>query len=117
MEITQLPTLAPYLSNPVVVIGCVALALFAVYQTLLKSRLLKPLTQKQSMGFVGKILSHGFLITILVIVFGFAYAAFTVRQESHSRVVQSSITQSGTCAANVVGDNNKVDANCPEKPK
>jgi hypothetical protein len=108
-EITQFSKIAPYLENPLDLVGFCLLLLFGIYRVLLKAGLLVPLSQRQSATVVGRILNHGFLVAILVIVLGFAYAGF--RYHNTKPITQ----QAGPCSSNIVGDNNKTDINCADK--
>jgi hypothetical protein len=116
-EIGQFAKIARYLDNPLVLIGFCLLLLFGVYRVLLKARLLKPLSQRQSSAVVRMILTHGFQLTVAIIVLGFVYAGFRYHNDKHKQNQQGPIIQqTGSWGSNIDGDNNKVDVNCADKP-
>jgi uncharacterized membrane protein len=105
----QFSKIAPYLGNFLVLAGFCLFLLSGTYRVLIRAGLFVPLSQKQSATFVGRILNHAFLVAILVIVLGFAYAGFRYH---HAKPITQ---QSGPCSSNIVGDNNKTDINCADK--
>lgn len=116
-DLAQFSKIAPYLVNPFVLVGFCMFLFFGIHRALLKTGLLVPLSQRQSSAIVGLILKHGFLVAILVVVFGFGYAGFRAYQDArvqhilHGPVIQ----QSAPCGSNIVGDNNRADVNCVDK--
>jgi hypothetical protein len=109
--------IAPYLANPLVLIGFGLLLFFGIHSALLKARLLVPLSQNQSSSVVGLILKHGFWVAILIVVLGFGYAGLRAYHDAHPQQVQQGpITQqTGPCGSNIVGDNNQANVNCVDK--
>jgi len=115
-EIAQFLKIAPYLSNPLVLVGFCLLLLFAIHRALLKRGLLVQLSQRQSSAVLRMLLKHGFLVAIITIVLGFAYAAFRHHNAKGGNVQQRPITQqTGPCGSNIVGDNNNADVSCADK--
>ncbi|SFO38731.1 tetratricopeptide repeat protein [Nitrosospira briensis] len=68
--------IAPYLENPLVLIGFVLFLFFGIPLALLKAGILPPLTPRTGGKVVRSFLSYGFVIALLVIALGFAYALF-----------------------------------------
>jgi hypothetical protein len=115
-EIAQFEKIAPYLGNPLVVVGLCLLLFFGVHRALVKAGILAKLSQRQSSAIIRLLLKHGFAVAIITIVLGFAYGLlrFQVVQKEH--VQQGAISQqTGACGSNIVGNNNKADVNCPDK--
>ena len=112
-DFAQFSKIAPYLVNPLVLIGLCLFLLFGTYQVLLKAELLVPLSQNQSSAAVRLILKHGFSIAILIVVLGFVYAGYRAYRDT---IQQGPITQqSDHCSSNIDGNNNKADVPCPDK--
>jgi hypothetical protein len=68
---------APYLSNPLVLIGFALLLFFGVHRTLVKSRLLSPVNPTASNKIVRLLLHYGFVVALLLVFLGFGFAAWT----------------------------------------
>jgi hypothetical protein len=73
-EITGFSKVAPYLVNPLVLIGFCLFLVFGTHWVLLKAGLLTPLSPRQSSGVIRMILRYGFWVAIIILVLGFAYA-------------------------------------------
>ena len=63
--------IAPYLTHPLVVVGYALLLFFSVHRVLIKSGVVKPLTQRDSGQVVFVILKYGFWVAVLVLILGF----------------------------------------------
>ncbi len=110
-DISQFSKVAPYLVNPLVLIGFCLFLVFGTHWVLLKAGILTPLSQRQSAGIVRWILKYGFWIAILSLFLGFAYAF-----RAYDGAKQSPITQqSGDCSSNTTGDHNDVKVDCTDK--
>jgi hypothetical protein len=81
-EITGFSKVAPYLVNPLVLIGFGLFLFFGLYRALLKAGLLTPLSPRQSSGVIRMIVRYGFWVAIVFLVLGFAYALREVRLNS-----------------------------------
>lgn len=116
-DIASFSKVAPYLVNPLVLIGFGLFLVFGIHWALIRAGLLTPLSQRQSAGIVRWILKYGFWLAILLLVLGFAYA-FRTYDSATRKGAQGSITQqSGPCSSNTAGDNNNVNVDCTEKEK
>lgn len=62
---------APYLSNPLVLTGFAVFLLFGLYRTLVKSKLLRPVSPTASNRILRLLLHYGFAVAVLVIGLGF----------------------------------------------
>lgn len=109
----QFLKIAPYLVNPLVLIGFCLFLLFETYQVLLKSGIVSPLSPRQGSLVVRMILRHGLWISIVIIILGFAYAGVRFHQDAKGRE-GSVIQQTGPCGANVSGDHNQTNVNCDD---
>jgi len=74
--------IAPYLSDPLVLVGFALLLLFVLFRTLIGSGLIPVLDPEAGGQVVQSILDYGFYVVALVIVLGFAHAHFRRRPES-----------------------------------
>jgi len=64
--------IAPYLTHPLVLIGLGLFLAFGIHKTLLTSGIIPPLTQSAGSRVVQLLLQYGFLLSVMVIVLGFA---------------------------------------------
>ncbi|MCU1299783.1 MAG: hypothetical protein JWQ87_67 [Candidatus Sulfotelmatobacter sp.] len=116
--IVQFSRVAPYLVNPVVLLGFCLFLFFGIHRALLKAGLLAPLSQGQSSTVIRLILKYGLLVSIIFIILGFALVFRASENASRNHVQQGSITQqTGPCGSNIVGDHNKSDVNCAAAAK
>ncbi|WP_282606361.1 hypothetical protein [Pelagibius sp. Alg239-R121] len=69
--------IAPFLSNPLVLVGFVLLLFFGIHRTLIKSGVLRPLSERQGGVVVKLLLKYGFVIALVMILCGFGYAFYT----------------------------------------
>jgi hypothetical protein len=69
--------LAPYLTNPLTLVGFALFLAFGVHRALIRSKIIPPLRQKDAPAIVRLLLAYGFWISIVVIVAGFGYTALT----------------------------------------
>ena len=66
--------IAPYLTNPLVLIGFVLMLIFGVYHALIRSGMMLHVTQQAGRKKVQQTLLHyGFVLSLVVIVLGFGY--------------------------------------------
>jgi hypothetical protein len=93
--------IAPYLKNPLVLIGFI---LFLLVQLLSRPKVLNQLSKKQSADILRLLLVFGFLISIGLLLFG----VLRVSHQQQSPIIQ----QTGACGSNVNGNGNKTDINC-----
>jgi hypothetical protein len=114
MELDQFSKIAPYLINPLVLIGFCLFLLFGTHQVLLKAGIVSPLSSRQSSAVVLMILRQGFWISILIIVLGFLYAGFRFHQDAKNRE-GSVIQETGSCGSNISGNNNQAAVDCGDK--
>jgi hypothetical protein len=114
--VVQFSKVAPYLVNPLVLVGFCLFLLFGIHWALLKAGLLAPLSQRQSSTVLRAILKYGFWVAIFIVVLGFAYAFYSYHDASRKHGQQGSISQqTGPCGSNIVGDNNEANVNCVDK--
>lgn len=71
-------TIAPFLSNPLVLIGFGVLLFFGVLQVLTRSKILPPLAQRTAGDLLRRFLRYGFTLAILVVSLGFTLEGFKV---------------------------------------
>ena len=75
MSIGEFSTFAPYLSNPLTLAGLGVFLLFSVHKTLIRSGIIPPVAKVHAPAIVKMVLSHGFWIAVILIIFGFGYNA------------------------------------------
>jgi tetratricopeptide (TPR) repeat protein len=73
--------IAPHLANPLVLVGFALLLFFGVHRLLIRSGIIQPIDPKTSGQVVLLLLNYGFYVSVLVIVLGFAYAAYSIRAQ------------------------------------
>src|SRR4051794_3507051 len=78
--------IAPYLANPLVLVGFALLLFFGIHRTLIKSGLLRPPSARDSSVIIRALLRHGFVIALVIILAGFVDAAVKAYFESQERV-------------------------------
>jgi hypothetical protein len=72
---------APYLSDPLVLVGFALLLLFMLFRSLIGSGLIPVLEQEAGGRVVESILDYGFYVVALVIALGFVHAHFRRRPQ------------------------------------
>jgi hypothetical protein len=80
-ELKGFARVAPYLSDPLVLVGFALLLLFLLFRSLIGSGLIPVLEQEAGGRVVEGILDYGFYVVALVILLGFAHAHFRRRTE------------------------------------
>jgi hypothetical protein len=71
-ELDGFKDVAPYLTQPLVLVGFVLLLAFGVHRALLKAGIIPPLTPSSGSKVVQGLLRYGFVIAILAIILGFS---------------------------------------------
>lgn len=111
----QFAKVAPYLGNPLVLVGFCLLLLFGTHRALLEAGLLRQLSQKQSSTVVRLLLKYGFQVAIVTVVLGFAHAGFRYYNDVLKHSGQGSLIQqtgasttTGPNSPAVTGNNNKI---------
>jgi hypothetical protein len=79
----------PYLTNPLVLAAFCLYLLAAVWRTLLASKILAPLSQRQSAAVQRSFLGKLCFLATLCIVLGFSYDAFQYFRVDHERITDS----------------------------
>ena len=70
-ELSAFEKVMPYLAHPLVLIGFVLLLFFAIARTVIRSRVLTPITGAKSYRVLQSILLYGFVLSIAVVILGF----------------------------------------------
>lgn len=86
--------IAPFLQDPLVLIGFTLFLFFSLFRTLLKSNILRPISGAGSERILHKILLFGFALSALIMIFGFGlkYRELSeVEQEKTVAVVRSEL--------------------------
>lgn len=107
-NLARFTSIAPYLVNPLVLIGLGLFLFFEIHKLLLKANLLSPLSQRQSSTLLRLMVKHWAWVAVLMTVLGVAYAAFRANREAPTPITQ----QTGNCGASVAGDNNHTTIDC-----
>jgi hypothetical protein len=100
-EVHGFRDIAPYLTHPLVLVGFVLFAVFGIHRALLKAARISPLTPRASGTVVQALLRNGFVIALLVIVLGFAFALYRTEREHHP--ANATLTLKQTATANEGG--------------
>jgi Tfp pilus assembly protein PilF len=74
--------IAPYLSNPLILIGFILFIFFSFYRLLIKSKTIPPLSESHGSQILKLLLKYGFVISIFVIVLGFTQAVYKMHLSS-----------------------------------
>jgi len=114
-SIVEFSKVTPYLTNPLSLIGFVLLLLFGIYETLIKSGILPPVSRTASSKIVRLLLNHGFIVAVLVILAGFGLEAWNSYLKAKPQ--HSVIQQAGDCSANANGNGNTQSVDCGDKDK
>ena len=78
--------IAPYLTQPLVLVGFVLLLFFGIHRTLLKAGIIPPLTARTGGKVVQLLLRYGFVIALVVILSGFGLQLFKTYRETQPPV-------------------------------
>lgn len=73
MNLELFGKIAPYLENPLVLVGFVLFLFFGIHRVLIKSQIIPPLSKIHAHKVVLAILKYGFIASIIVVILGFAY--------------------------------------------
>jgi hypothetical protein len=111
-SIGEFSKVAPYLTNPLVLIGFVLLLVFGIHRALIKSGILPPVSKTESAKIVRLLLHYGFIVALLLIFLGFGLVAWN----SHAQKTGNAIT-SGPQSPAVTGDGNQVNYDQPSQPE
>jgi len=113
-EISDFSKVAPYLHNPLVLVGFVLFLLSGITLAIMQTKLV-PLSQRQSAKLFHKGLKLVFLTAMICLVLGFADDVYSRHATTHKQVPQV-VQQSGDCSVNINGDNNgDPTVNCDKK--
>ena len=74
-DIESFSKTAPYLTNPLVLVGLGLFLVFGVHQALIKSGILPPVSQRASDRIVRLLIHYGFIVAVLLILLGFSLTA------------------------------------------
>lgn len=110
-SIGEFAKVAPYLTNPLVLIGFVLLLFFGIQTALIKSGILPPVSKTASGKIVRLLLNHAFIVALLLILSGFGLAAWN----SHGRKTGNATTN-GPQSPAVTGDGNRFNYDQPPPP-
>jgi tetratricopeptide (TPR) repeat protein len=102
-DIKLFTELAPYLTQPLVLIGFVLLLAFGVHRALIKSGIIPPVGPRTGGRIVQAILRYGFWLAVLVIVLGFSLKAFEIHRTSQPTVDVTAIVESYAASQRALG--------------
>src|SRR5438876_11082756 len=85
MELNSFSQSAPYLSNPLVLVGFVLILYFGIHRALLKSKIIPPVSRTTGGQIVGRLLQYGFIIAVLVILAGFFIEGWKIYVKEHKQ--------------------------------
>lgn len=110
---------APYLTNPLVLIGFALLLFFGIHRTLIKSGILPPVSKTSSSTIVRLLLHYGFIVALLLILSGFgltAWDSYLKTRHGPSKVTGTASAAGDGSVANT-GDGNAINQSSPAKKK
>jgi hypothetical protein len=107
LGLPQFAKIAPYFTNPYVVVAFGLFLFFGVLRKLIKSGLLPAVSQRQSSVIILTVLKYAMWVMIAVVLFGIAYVYSNVPPRT---VIQ----QTGSCNSIVAGDNSQSNVNCDD---
>jgi hypothetical protein len=114
MDISQFSKIAPYLMNPLVLIGFCLFLVYGVFWSLLKAKLLKPVRPDESSAIIRLFLKYAFGVAVATIALGFTYAGVKVYSDVKNAPNDGGTVtqQAGPCSSNVAGNGNTSSVNC-----
>jgi hypothetical protein len=110
-DLALLKEVAPYLTQPLALVGFTLLTFFGAQRALLKVARIPRLTPRAGATVVGRVMRYGFVIALLVILLGFALARYQAGREhdptqATSILKQEAIVREGGTAFNAGRDFN-----------
>ncbi|MGD0512671.1 MAG: hypothetical protein ABSA29_05175 [Terriglobales bacterium] len=113
-SIEEFSKVAPYLTNPLVLVGFVLWLVFEIYKVLIKSGILTPVSKATSGKIVRLILNQGFIIIValLFILSGLGQATWKSRQQKTGNA-----TTTGAQSPAVTGTGNQFNYDKPSQPE
>lgn len=76
--------IAPHLGNPLVLTGFALLLFFGIHRALIRSGVLQPAEKSATPGILQQLLRYGFVIALVLVIAGFALAAWRAYLDSRS---------------------------------
>ena len=111
MSIQDFSKITPYLTNPLVLIGLVVFLTIGLYTTLVKSKILPPVSARASGKIIQRVMRYAFVIALLTILLGFG-KAFLNKKSSHTQ--SGPAEASGDCSVANTGNGNTITTDCSE---
>lgn len=110
-SIGEFSKIAPYLTNPLVLIGFAVWLVFGIHKALIKSGILTSVSKTESGRIVRRLLNYGFIVALLLILFGFGLVRWSTHQQRTGNA-----TTSGPQSPAVTGDGNQFNYDQPSQP-
>lgn len=110
-SIGEFAKVAPYLTNPLVLIGFGLMLFFRVHRALIKSGILPPVSKTASGKIVRLLLNYGFIVALLLILSGFGLSAWKSQGQKTGNA-----TTNGSQSPAVTGDGNRFNYDQPSQP-
>ncbi len=108
--------LAPYLMQPLVLVGFVVFIFFGAQRALLKAGRIPPLTRRAGETVLGRLVRHDFVIALLVVLLGFALALYRAGREHDPVRTTSTLKQVATALEGGMAVNAGRDVNLDARP-
>lgn len=83
--------IAPYLTNPLALIGFMLLLLFGGFRTLIKAKIIPTLSQRAGSNIVQLLLRYGFIIALVIIASGFGLEFYRTHRTTAPAIEQSKL--------------------------
>jgi len=98
-DLQSFTKIAPFLTNPLVLVGFVLMLFFGIHRSLMKSGIIPPLSARFANKVLQTTLRYGFVIALVVIVRGFSWAFFVIYRTPGPTGNATEISSPPTCGA------------------
>lgn len=108
MDASAFARLAPALQNPLTLIGFCLFLVFGVFRALIRSKILPTVDSVTGASILSRLLHYGFILSILIIFLGFAFAYRTTTSTDDKATAPVSAKVTGEKSFIIQGENNRV---------
>ncbi|WP_150049188.1 PDZ domain-containing protein [Methylomonas rhizoryzae] len=97
--------IAPFLTHPLVLAGFALFLLFSLFKVLIKAKIIPEVSKEAGAGIVHVILSHGFIITLTIVLLGFLLQGLQnlyAHRENQGTAIQKTLNERANAAFSAV---------------